>query len=70
MPAESDELDLTEALPELRALHGSRISYQRLWLAVVEGRVPARREGKRWRVRQSDLPAIAAAFGTPPAVAA
>ena len=39
--------------------------YQTVFLAVVEGKIPAERDpgGTRWRVRESDLPLIAEVLG-------
>jgi hypothetical protein len=41
------------------------IPYQRLFLAVVAGAVPAERNGagSRWLVKESDLPSIAKTLG-------
>ena len=38
-----------------------RVPYQRLYLAVIAGKVPAKRDetGSRWLVKESDLPMIA-----------
>lgn len=45
-------------------------SYRSVYLAVVDGRIPAERAANgRWTVSQDDLPAIAAAFGLPTTVA-
>ena len=60
MPAETDDLELPEALRETRALHGAAPSYHVLWRAVVEGRVPAGRLGNRYTVKRTDLPQVAA----------
>jgi hypothetical protein len=66
LPAETD-LDLISTLERLRARHGRAPSYQRLWGAAASGRVPAWREGRGWRVRAADLPALATHFGLTPA---
>jgi hypothetical protein len=67
----SDDLELTEALEVLRTEHGVQASYHQLWMAVVEGRAPAYRVGKRWKVKRSDVPVIAEVLGgTSAAVAA
>jgi hypothetical protein len=63
MSAEPDELDFPDVLPEVRARYGVAASYHRLWCLAVEGQVPARRVGKRWRVLRADLPRVAAALG-------
>ena len=54
----TDTMPITEAPRALRA-HGLSTTYQRLWGAVVSGRVPAERVGKRWHVRAADLAVIA-----------
>ena len=54
----TDNIPLTDAPRALRA-YGLSTTYQRLWGAVVSGRVPAERVGKRWHVRAADLPIIA-----------
>lgn len=43
------------------------VPYQRLFLAVVAGTVPAERNGagSRWFVKESDLPEIARLLRTP-----
>ena len=51
-------LTLTDAPCALRE-YGLATTYQRLWVAVVAGQVPAERMGKRWHVRAADLPIIA-----------
>lgn len=65
-----DDLELTDALRELREAHGCSTTYPRLWSAVVNGRVPAIRLGRRWRLRRVDLPNIAAALSAQPVAAA
>jgi len=54
----TDNIPLTDAPRALRA-HGLSTTYQRLWRAVVNGEVPAERVGKKWHVREADLPIIA-----------
>ena len=54
----TDNIPLTDAPRALRA-HGLSTTYQRLWIAIVAGHVPAERVGKRWHVRAADLPIIA-----------
>jgi hypothetical protein len=53
-----DDLKLTEAAHALAA-RGTPVTYHRLWMAVVAGRVPARRAYGRWVVRSADLATIA-----------
>jgi hypothetical protein len=65
MSVATDDLELTEVLVKLRAEHAVRASYHQLWMAVVEGRAPAHRVGKRWLVRRHDLPCLAEALSAP-----
>jgi hypothetical protein len=51
---------LTAAPGLLRTRFGVRISYQRLWSAVVAGDIPAEREGRAWLIKDEDMAAIAA----------
>ena len=51
-------LTLTDA-PRALAAHGLATTYHRLWVAIIAGHVPAERVGKRWHVREADLPIIA-----------
>jgi hypothetical protein len=51
-------MPITDAPRALRA-HGLSTTYNALWIAIVAGRVPAERVGKRWHVRTADLPIIA-----------
>jgi hypothetical protein len=59
------QIRLTDALRRLNAEHGGTISYQKLFLAVASGRVPAERDhtGSRWVIDEANLPAVAAALG-------
>jgi hypothetical protein len=70
MSAESDDLELPELLQVLRTEHGVSLTYQRLWAAVMAGKVPAHRVGKRIRVNRTNVPAAAAALGMPQPIAA
>ena len=54
----TDNIPLTD-VPRALAAHGLATTYQRLWRAVVAGQVPAERVGKKWHVREADLPIIA-----------
>jgi hypothetical protein len=70
MSGESDDLELPEVLVKLRAEHGVSTTYHLLWKAVVEGRVPAHRVGKRWKVRPNDTPQVAVVLGVQPSAVA
>jgi len=54
-------LSLTDTPRALAAL-GTPVTYRALWSAVVEGRIPAERVGKRWTIREMDLKSIAQTF--------
>jgi len=54
----TDNIPLTDAPRALRA-YGLSTTYNALWIAIVAGRVPAERVGKRWYVRAADLAVIA-----------
>ena len=54
----TDTIPLTDAPRALRA-YGLSTTYNALWIAIVAGRVPAERVGKRWYVRAADLAVIA-----------
>ena len=45
-------------LPRLMRADGIEISYATAWRAVVDGKIPATRQGRGWFVDQSDLPAV------------
>lgn len=52
---------------ELSQLTGRPVGYSRLYKSVLEGLVPAERDGSRWFMRRADLPAVASALGLMPA---
>ena len=54
-------LSLTDTPRELRQ-RGVSTTYQALWRAAMEGRIPAIRQGRRWFIRAADLDAIATVF--------
>lgn len=54
-------LSLTEA-PRALAAYGTPPTYHQLWMAVVAGRVPAEKVGKRWMIRTDDLEIVAKAL--------
>jgi hypothetical protein len=59
------KIRLSDALRRLNSEFNGCISYQRLFLAVAAGRVPAERDhtGSRWLIDDANLPAIARVFG-------
>lgn len=60
-------LRVPDALDALRRRYGRAPTYQRLWRALIDGRVPGaeQRQGKHWRVRSDRLADIARFFGLP-----
>src|SRR4051794_34092203 len=64
-PTRSGDAVLTpaEALAEIRREFGTAPSYNQLWARIVDGRVPAHRDGRAWRIRRADLPPPADACG-------
>jgi hypothetical protein len=59
----SPDFDLIATCATLQREYGRAPSYQQLWGAAASGRIPARREGREWRIQRDDLPVIAAHFG-------
>jgi hypothetical protein len=57
-----DTLDFVAANERLLQQHGQTPSYAQLWTAAAAGRIPAWRMGRNWRVREADLPQVAAYF--------
>lgn len=49
-------------LPRALRAEGIETTYNVVWRAASEGRIPAERHGKRWFVKASDLPLIVSAF--------
>jgi hypothetical protein len=61
-PTEADNIELVEALADLRERHGLSVSYSTIWGAVAAGTVPAKRVCGKWYVARGDLAQIAAAL--------
>jgi len=62
----SQNIPLVELSPELRRLveRDQRVPiYRQLYDAVVNGRIPAERDGRSWTVRRENLPLVLEAFG-------
>jgi hypothetical protein len=59
----SPDLDIITTIGRLRERYGQAPSYAEVWAAVASSRVPARRQGRGWRIREADLPVVAAHFG-------
>ncbi|MCC5968405.1 MAG: hypothetical protein JJU15_00475 [Pararhodobacter sp.] len=49
-------------LPRALRNRGIEVTYNAIWLAATEGRIPAEKQGKRWFVKADDLPLVADAF--------
>jgi len=62
----SRSVDLPALHQHLRERYENVPAYQALWRAAVEGRFPAFREGRGWRVREEDEPRVAVALGLIP----
>jgi hypothetical protein len=56
------DIDLITARERLHEQYGRSPSYAQLWTAAAAGRIPAWRMGRNWRVREADLPQVAAYF--------
>jgi hypothetical protein len=56
-------LELTALLAEVRRDHGVSASYGRLWSAIVAGKIPAVRDGNRWKVEPRHKPLVARVLG-------
>lgn len=57
----SHHLSLTDTPRELRQ-RGVTVTYEKLWRAAMEGRIPSVRQGRRWFVKTTDIDTIAATF--------
>lgn len=56
-----EKISLTEVPRHLRD-KGITTSYNQIWRAACEGRIPAEKHGVRWFVKQDDLPKVAEVF--------
>ncbi len=58
-------LGLARVCPAIRNRTGKSIpgGYNRLYLAVVDGTIPARNENGKWFISEDDLPAVELALG-------
>ncbi len=66
----STDLDIHGLLTQLATKHGIQLSYQQAWSLIIAGRIPAHREGRNWRIKEEDMPAIAGNLGPTPTLAA
>jgi hypothetical protein len=60
---------ISDTVRSLNTKYGRRLPYQRFFLAIVDGRVPAERDasGRFWLIDEDDEPAIARTLGLIPA---
>ena len=64
----NNDLRASDVLQRLHAEYGDRApDYRTFHRRVTEGRCPGYRLGGQWRFRATDLPAICAGLGLPPA---
>jgi hypothetical protein len=63
------ERKISDTVRSLNAKYGSHCTYQRFFLAIVDGRVPAKRDvsGRFWLIDEADEPLIARTLGLIPA---
>jgi hypothetical protein len=61
-------MKLSDTLRDLNTKYGIGLSYQRLYLDVVAGNVPAERDvtGRFWDIAEADQPRIAKFYGFAP----
>ncbi len=53
----SQKISLNE-LPRALREHDVSVTYPTVWRAVVDGRIPAIREGRRWFIDPANMPEI------------
>jgi hypothetical protein len=60
---------ISDTVRSLNAKYGSHCTYQKFFLAIVDGRVPAKRDasGRFWLIDEADEPLIARTLGLVPA---
>ena len=61
--ATTDAINLADVPLALKANYGSTPPYAVIYVAVLDGVVPATKLRGRWYVQETDLPKIAAHFG-------
>ena len=63
------ERKISDTVRSLNARYGSHLPYQKFFLAIVDGRVPAKRDasGRFWLIDEDDEPLIARTLGLIPA---
>jgi hypothetical protein len=61
-----DAIPLTQLPRELSAQFARSPGYRKLYAQIIDGKLPAHRDGSRWLIRREDIPAIGAALGLAP----
>jgi|GEM_PF-3940410 len=66
---ENHTIPLTDIAPALMATYGNSPTYERIYKAVLSGRIRTIRQGRAYHIDPSEIPAIAHLFriGTPQA---
>jgi hypothetical protein len=62
MPADPDDLTPIDVIVELRRRYGDAPTYGQLWVLLASGTVPARRDGRAWKIPRAAVPLIAEHF--------
>jgi hypothetical protein len=65
-----DEIDLITLRERLQKKHGRKgPTYNQLWRAAANGRFPARRVHRLWRIREADIPLVEEFYELTPSAA-
>lgn len=70
MHSPETRLSVRDAMLRLRRDYGHAPSYAKLWRALTEGHVDVEKTGIGLKLRESDLPVLAAALGLQPSAEA
>jgi len=52
-------LTIIDALVALNKTSQTHVSYNQVWRAIADGKLPATRTGKKWLIHKNDLPLFA-----------
>jgi hypothetical protein len=58
----NNSLTIIEALVALNKTAQTPVSYNQVWRAIADGKLPASRDGKKWFIHENDLPLFAKAL--------